>query len=263
VVRALYDGSMELTVLRSTCLAFALALWPYAAGAQDASADPESTPNDSRDAEARTLFEAGRIAFRDGRYEDARSHFRRSYELSHRAELLYNIASTDDRLRRDEEALAGFEEYLRLVPLAENRSEVEARIDALRAAMATRAPTTTAPDDPAPSGPTVLWTWVLGGLSLASTGLAVGFWVAANDQYASLERRCLGAGPGCSREDVVGSGIEDHLTLTNVLLVSAIATGVAAAVALPLELTLGGSETDTRTVGVTVSPMGASFWSRF
>lgn len=89
----------------------------------------------SVDAEARSLFEAGRTAFDAGRYADALEYFERSHELSGRSALLYNIGSAADRLRRDEEALRAFERYLQELPDAPNRSAVQARIQVLRRAV--------------------------------------------------------------------------------------------------------------------------------
>lgn len=88
-----------------------------------------------RDAEARGLFEAGRAAFDQGRYQDALGYFDRAYQLSRRPQLLYNIGQVHDRLRHDEEALTALQQYLKQVPGATNRSEVEHRIEALRQAM--------------------------------------------------------------------------------------------------------------------------------
>lgn len=89
------------------------------------------------DAEARARFEAGRAAMAAGRIEDALTDFRRAYELSHRPELLYNVAIAADRLRRDEEALSAFERYLaEMPPDVENRAAVESRIAVLRETIA-------------------------------------------------------------------------------------------------------------------------------
>ena len=96
----------------------------------------------AHDAEARALFEAGRVAYSDGRFEAALTHFRNSYELSGRPRLLYNIGSAADKLRRDQQALEAFEAYLAQVPGADNRNEVAARIEVLRAQL--RAHPTTA-----------------------------------------------------------------------------------------------------------------------
>jgi tetratricopeptide (TPR) repeat protein len=88
--------------------------------------------------EARSLFAAGRAAYADGRYGKAIEHFQRAYEISGHPELLYNIGQAADRLRRDEEALAAFTEFLERLPDTGHRREVENRISALRAAIASR-----------------------------------------------------------------------------------------------------------------------------
>ena len=88
------------------------------------------------EAEARALFEAGRNAFEDGRFDAALQRFTEAYALSHRPELLYNIGQAADRLRHDAEAVRAFEQYLELVPDAPNRRRVELRLEALRRLMA-------------------------------------------------------------------------------------------------------------------------------
>jgi tetratricopeptide (TPR) repeat protein len=121
--------------------------------APSARAQDADGATDARDAEGRGLFEAGRAAFADGRYDDALDYFDRAYELSHRPELLYNIGTANDRLRRDETALAAFEEYLHEVPAAANVREVEARIRVLReeiAQEAARSARTATPEATAP-----------------------------------------------------------------------------------------------------------------
>lgn len=92
----------------------------------------DAAPRDARDAEARGLFEAGRAAFVDGRFEDALRYFQQSYNLSQRPELLYNVGSAADRLQREREALQAFERYLVELPDAPNRREVEGRVRVLR-----------------------------------------------------------------------------------------------------------------------------------
>jgi tetratricopeptide (TPR) repeat protein len=89
----------------------------------------------ARDAEARRLFDIGAQAFAGGRYAEALDHFEASYRLSGRAALLYNIGITQDRLRRDREAIESFERFLREVPDTNKREEVEGRLEALRAAV--------------------------------------------------------------------------------------------------------------------------------
>ncbi len=88
--------------------------------------------DDTLDAEARALFQAGELAFQQGRFQNAMEYFTRAYELSGRPGLLYNIGNAADRLRKDAEALAAFEQYLEEKPDAPNRAAVEARIAVLR-----------------------------------------------------------------------------------------------------------------------------------
>lgn len=114
-------------------LRFLLALFTVAVLMQSQGAFAQSDPG--RDAEARGLFEAGRAAFDQGRYQDALEYFDRSYQLSRRPQLLYNLGQVHDRLRHDDEALQALTQYLKQVPGASNRQEVEHRIQALKQAM--------------------------------------------------------------------------------------------------------------------------------
>ena len=105
----------------------------------DGAAEASDAETERRDREARSLFEAGRLAAADGRYEEALKNFRRSHELSGRAALLYNVGNMAERLRRSEEALEAYERYLEAEPGAPNRKEVERRIEILRQDVAARA----------------------------------------------------------------------------------------------------------------------------
>jgi tetratricopeptide (TPR) repeat protein len=87
---------------------------------------------DVKDQEARVRFQSATLAYADGRFEEALHDFRRAYELSGRAALLFNIASAAERLRLDVEARDAYEAYLEKVPDAENRRFVESRIEILR-----------------------------------------------------------------------------------------------------------------------------------
>ena len=88
----------------------------------------KASAQNGTDAEAKALFQAGRFAFEDGRYEEALKNFERAYELSKRPQLLYNVGTAADRLRQNEKALKAFKEYLKKVPKSPNRREVEGRI---------------------------------------------------------------------------------------------------------------------------------------
>jgi hypothetical protein len=83
------------------------------------------------DEKARELFLQGRSAYDRGEYRDAWDHFHQAYMLSKRPQLLYNVGQAADRLRQDREAVSAFRLYLKKLPNAENRVEVENRLRAL------------------------------------------------------------------------------------------------------------------------------------
>ena len=100
---------------------------------EQAEASPDAAaPTANEDEAARLLFQSARDAFAAGDYERALAGFQQAYDLSQRPALLYNIGTALDRLRRDEEALAVFEQFLRERPEAPNRAEIESRIGQLR-----------------------------------------------------------------------------------------------------------------------------------
>lgn len=101
--------------------------------------------------EARGAFEAGQAAYRAGRFPEALQYFERAYELTEEPDLLYNIATVHDRLRHDREALDAYRAYLEARPAAEDRANIEARVEVLEAAVATAEtapPVETEPDEP-------------------------------------------------------------------------------------------------------------------
>lgn len=113
-------------------LLVALAAAPLAAAPVLAQAPASPAVSEQADQEARDLFGAGREAYTAARYAEALELFQRAYTLSRRPALLYNIGQAADRLRRDADAIAAFESYLRELPAAENRVEVETRLEVLR-----------------------------------------------------------------------------------------------------------------------------------
>jgi len=92
---------------------------------------PQQTPppngHEGDDAAARLLYERGAEAYAAGDYATALDRFNQAYGLSHRPQLLYNVGTTLDRLRRDREALAAFRQFLAEVPEHPRRAEVESR----------------------------------------------------------------------------------------------------------------------------------------
>lgn len=113
-------------MIRSTTLLLALLVSvPAFAQPRNANVDVEL------DEAARITFQRARAAFDAGDYETALSRFRQAYELSPRPQLLYNIAATLDRLRRDVEAVAALRAFLEASPETPDRVEIEARIRVL------------------------------------------------------------------------------------------------------------------------------------
>ena len=98
-----------------------------------------STSRDAQIAEAKTAFAAGTRAYENGDFEVALDRFRRAYELTKSPDLLYNIATVSDRMRRDAEALRAYEGYIEARPKSPDREHVEGRIEALRVAIRARA----------------------------------------------------------------------------------------------------------------------------
>jgi tetratricopeptide (TPR) repeat protein len=122
-----------------------------------ARAQNDDVNSDERTRAARALFDAGTIAFRQGRYEDALGNFEQAYRLTHDPVLLFNVATSLDRLRRDAEAVKQFRAYLEAMPDAPNRSAVEGRIALLsRGAPQDSAPVTPAPAPEPPPPPVVV-----------------------------------------------------------------------------------------------------------
>lgn len=86
--------------LLSVGLAVCVAGLPVTAGASPlamASAAPDGDEDDPTDAEARAEFRAGSDAYALGNYEEAVKHFERAYQLTHRADLLFNLGQSYTR----------------------------------------------------------------------------------------------------------------------------------------------------------------------
>ena len=243
----------------SPIFALLLLLWTAPAIAQD-------------EREARQLFEQGAAAFEGGRFEAALASFRESYARSPRSELLYNIATTLDRLRRDREAIDAFRRYLEVVPETDARSEIEARIaqlerhafwwrrqapvEAAEPGVTGQAPEptveppvepttlellpTSAPESEPEPRPFLILGLASGGLAVASFLTTIGFHVAANDAYEDLGRACLPA--GCTAEAVNGSSVSALDTATNAFLAASIAFAIASGTLLTLHFTRDGAD---------------------
>ncbi|MEM7137222.1 MAG: hypothetical protein AAF500_11620 [Myxococcota bacterium] len=105
------------------------------------SGDANAQSADSREARiarAKKAFAAGTRAYENGDFEAALARFRQAYKLTKSPDLLYNIATVSDRMRRDVDALNAYEGYISARPNSPDREHVQGRIEVLRAAIEAR-----------------------------------------------------------------------------------------------------------------------------
>ena len=222
------------------------------------------------------LFEQGRQAHDQGRYEEAATAFRGAHDAGGPPSLLYNYALCLDRLGRYEDALIAYHAYLQEVPAAANRADVEARMAALEPADIESggsglATTIAPPSGPVmqilppeggfemvvvgqgrpvthtgPTGPqveeigpewVVSWFFLLG--TLGSAGAAIGVWIDGQSTFDLLREDCAAVG-GCAESDIAASSAHTSATVTNVLLVTTAVLGVATAISFLVEGTSTG-----------------------
>jgi tetratricopeptide (TPR) repeat protein len=179
----------------------------------EARQDGSSSENDRR---ARAHFQAGALHYDRGHYEQAVEQFKAAYELSGRAELLYNIYTTQERLGRYAAAAETLSRYLKEGDRLENRDSLEARLERLRRraekkgkdeAEATRSKTRGDSERPGVTGPgrgvLPVAAWVsfgVGAAGLVSFAIAGGM---ALGEDASVADRCgSDAGRICTDDQV-------------------------------------------------------------
>ena len=89
---------------------------------------PRREPAPTTYDEAGAHYQKGVEDFSGGRYDDAIVEFKLAYAAGGPPALLFNIAQAHRLAGHDKEALAYYKEYLRVVPDAPNRRDVEARM---------------------------------------------------------------------------------------------------------------------------------------
>jgi len=107
---------------RAIAIGLALLLLVSSAGAAPPSADV---------AQAKKLFISGTKHYNLREYNEALADFREAFRLRDDPVFLYNIAQCYRMLENRAEAVSFYKNYLRMVPAASNRAEVEQRIVAL------------------------------------------------------------------------------------------------------------------------------------
>jgi tetratricopeptide (TPR) repeat protein len=214
-----------------------------------------SAQETAADRDARVHFESGRLHYDRGAYEEADEEFRAAYELSHRAELLYNLYLTAERRGDFDAAVDYLERYLtegapdaerraslepRLVNLRERRARLTARGGAEE--VATPAETdTTAPPSTTTSGDVVpaAVSFGIAGAGLVSFAIFGGLALAED---GSLESTC-----GVSCSDAQLSSLGTFTLVADISWVTAIA---GAALGLVLFFTVGQPSGETPAVAL-------------
>jgi tetratricopeptide (TPR) repeat protein len=115
-------------------LSCAVLLWVGSSLAQSRSAERPPTAGAASSevsTQARESFDAGAVAYEQSRFAEAVALFREADRLAPSALLSLNVARVYERMQDDPSALAAYREYLRRLPAAENRAEVQSRIDEL------------------------------------------------------------------------------------------------------------------------------------
>ncbi|MEZ4336552.1 MAG: tetratricopeptide repeat protein [Sandaracinaceae bacterium] len=229
----------------------------------------------SDDEAARTHFDAGLLHYQEGAYDRALVEFERAWELSHRPELLVNLATVRERLNEHARAAEDLREYVRLRPEDPERPRLERRIANLErlASGGSEVPEDEAqeaeaiggglPQAPSgggsisPVGPILLG---VGGAALIAAAIVGGAAVAQSDSVRSM---CSGGVcPGDLRDDA--DGVESLAIATDVLWVSGLLIAGTGLV-LTLVLTEGGDDTAATapSVRLAVRPGGLALTGAF
>jgi tetratricopeptide (TPR) repeat protein len=212
-----------------TVLSAVIWLWALPCAAQITQQDQDA---------AKAHYLAGSAYYDQANYGDAAKEFSEAFRLSHRADLLYNIAVCYERLSQWDDAIGALRRYLTDKPDAADRAVIESRISnyehrrdeakAKAAAAAQPPPPPVAPAPPPPPKPRHLASYVVGGIGLGVLGVALGTGVQAQLDYNDLNNKCpkMVCSPSLRSEGDSGKSLA---VATDVLIgvgAAAVATGV-------------------------------------
>jgi tetratricopeptide (TPR) repeat protein len=237
--------------------------------------------------QAAAAYQQARASYAKGDREAALLYMKKSYELSKRAELLFNLARLEQELKACEESLADYRRYLELVPRGRYREEATRARDLLEQECPPPAPvlasTAPAPVNPEPAtnesppeqsdavaepppywNPSRIigWSTIAGG-TLAGAGAAY-FQLQARQAKKDFQQSVDAANAGGPPAD---TSLQDRQHRYNH---TAIALGATAGImvaggALLLLLDPGGGAQRSSSAGVYALPglVGASYAQRF
>lgn len=258
-------AAYRIVLLFAVCLATSQ-LTSSSALAQTESSDAPEITSPSED-EARELFERGNQAFTVGQFADAARYFQEAYELSSRAELLYNIYSALEREGGHlEEATNALEQYLQEgeVP-AERHAPLNARLQRMRARLAEQratdanalvianqeepAVTLSEPEESGGVHPAATALLITGGAFLVSFGV---FAALSSSEDSSLASECGSDATGTCSDDQV-STLRTYNLIADISWITALAAG-ATGVVLLFALKPGDDDEESATLSPWVTP---------
>ena len=182
----------------------------------------------SLDEAARIIFEEGNRAFEAGDFATALARFENAHELSGRAQLLYNIAVSHDRLEHKEEAIEYYERYVEEAPNSARVGVARSRAAILREALTPdeeEEEVVEAPVDsyvgPPLAGP--ITSFALAGVGFVTFAVAGGI---ARGRHSTAEEGC-GASATCDQSTI--DDIERPALIADIGLglgIAAAATGI-------------------------------------
>jgi hypothetical protein len=141
--------------------------------------------DDKLDADAKLAFERGQTLYKDGRYAEARAEFSAGYELSHRAQFLFNMAECSRLNSEPTLARQQYERYLSEAPGGDLATLARQRLAALPPAPVEAARVTKAlPPAPPVERRSYAVPIALGAGALAAVGGAIGFELWGDSLYA-------------------------------------------------------------------------------
>lgn len=126
-------------------------LWPASGVLAQAAGTETAAPGEDQDALARRIFALGSRAYEEENFPEAANYFEQAFELSGRAELMYNIGIARERDGQREEAVSWFERYLNELPTGVRVDEVRVRLSVLRQALEEERAANVAPESVARS----------------------------------------------------------------------------------------------------------------
>lgn len=128
-----------LTLLRGTfLLLLCLSACPALARAQTSGSAPDPTTPEGKQAEGKARYERGAEAYAAGRFKDAIDLFLQADALAPSAALSFNIARAYEKIADDAATLQWYRDFRRRAPDAPNAHDVDQRIHALEATLASK-----------------------------------------------------------------------------------------------------------------------------